>query len=75
VWLRKKKDDGRYKAMPVNADVDPVKGNVVLFHRGGEGIVCRVLRQGEVAPPGARLRTSHFATCPAAAKHRRGGRR
>lgn len=70
IWVRSKKPDGRYKAMPVNAQPDPA-GSVVLFRRVGEGIVCRILRKGEAPPPGAVLRTSHFATCPAAAKHRR----
>ncbi len=67
---RVRTESGRMKAMPVNAQPDPA-GNVVLFHREGEGIVCRVLRRGEEPPPGARLRTSHFATCPNANQHRR----
>lgn len=71
VWVRSKKPDGHYKAMPVNSQPDPA-GNIVLFRRPGEGIVCRVLRKGEAPPPGAKLRISHFATCPAASKHRRG---
>lgn len=70
VWVRAKKPDGRYKAMPVNAQPDPA-GNVVLFRRSGEGIVCRVLKKGEEPPPSAKLRTSHFATCPNAHEHRR----
>lgn len=73
IWVRSRKPDGRFKSMPVNHQPDP-KGQVVLFHRGGEGIVCRVLRKGEEPPPGAKLRTSHFATCPHATRHRRGGR-
>lgn len=71
IWVRSKKDDGRFKSMPVNSQPDPA-GNIVLFHRPGEGIVCRVLRRGEEPPPGAKLRTSHFSTCPNAARHRRG---
>ncbi len=78
VWVRSKKPDGRFKSMPVDSQPDPA-GNVVLFHRPGEGIVCRVLRKGEAPPPGARLRMSHFATCPNRDQHRRprgrGGRR
>lgn len=68
---RVRREDGRFKSMPVNSQPDP-RGNVVLFHRPGEGIVCRVLRRGEEPPPGAKLRTSHFSTCPNAARHRRG---
>jgi hypothetical protein len=75
-WSRvKNPDTGRMKSMPVDFQPDPLKGNVVLFHREAEGIVCRVLKQGEEPPPGARLRTSHFATCPNANQHRRPGRR
>jgi hypothetical protein len=71
-WSRVKNETtGRMKAMPVDSQPDPLKGNVVLFHREGEGIVCRVLKRGEQPPPGATLRTSHFATCPNASKHRR----
>jgi hypothetical protein len=64
-------DDKGWKSMPVDFQPDPLKGNVVLFDRPGEGIVCRVLKKGEAPPPGARLRTSHFATCPNANQHRR----
>jgi hypothetical protein len=63
---------GRFKAMPVNVATSP-EGNVVLLRRKGEGIVCRVLKHGEAAPPGARLRTSHFVDCPNA-KNRRSPR-
>jgi hypothetical protein len=48
----------REKAIPV--DCEPTAaGSVVLFHRAGEGIVCRVLRRGEAPPAGAKLRTFH----------------
>lgn len=67
---RVKGDSGRWRAMPVNAQPDPA-GNVVLLHRPGEGIVARVLRRGQCPAPGAVLRTSHFATCPNADRHRR----
>jgi hypothetical protein len=75
-WSRvKNPDTGRFKSMPVDFRPDP-EGNVILFHRDGEGVVCRVLKNGEAPPPGARLRKSHFATCPNAARHRKGrGRR
>jgi hypothetical protein len=70
-WSRVRNEStGRFKSMPVDFQPTP-DGNVVLFHRPGEGIVCRVLRKGEQPPPEAKLRTSHFATCPNARKHRR----
>jgi hypothetical protein len=69
---RIRRDDHKgWKSIPVNFDPDPVKGNIVLWHRKGEGIVARVLSKGEQPPPGSRLRTSHFATCPAAKRFRR----
>jgi hypothetical protein len=68
--LRQQKPDGRYKAIPI--DFAPVpNGNVLVFERAGQGIVCRVLKRGEVPPAGAQLRVSHFATCVNAAQHRR----
>lgn len=67
---RQKKPDGKMKAIPV--DFEPVAdGNVVVFHRPGQGIVARVLKKGEAPPAGARLRRTHFSTCPQAAQHRR----
>jgi hypothetical protein len=70
-WSRvKNPETGRMKSMPVDFQPNPL-GNVILFHREGEGIVCRVLKKNETPPPGARLRTSHFATCPNAKQHRR----
>lgn len=67
---RQKTPSGRMKSIPV--DFEPVAGgNVVVFHRPGQGIVCRVLKRGEQPPPGARTRVSHFATCPQAKQHRR----
>jgi hypothetical protein len=67
IWNEERK---RFRSMPVDAAPSPA-GNVVLFHRPGEGIVCRVLKKGEEPPPGAKLRTSHFATCVNAQHHRR----
>jgi hypothetical protein len=67
-------ETGRMKSIPVDFQPDP-DGNVVLFHRDGEGIVARVLKKGEAPPAGARLRKSHFATCPNANQHRRSDRR
>lgn len=64
------------RAMPVDAQPDPVKGNVVLYRnrRTGRAIFARVLKAGEPPPPGTHLRTSHFATCPNAKRHRRNRR-
>jgi hypothetical protein len=67
-------DDKGWKSIPVNFSPDPVKGNIALYHREGEGIVCRVLKKGEAPPTGARLRTSHFSDCPNAHRHRRKSR-
>lgn len=72
---RVRRDDGKgWKSMPV--DWQPsLEGNVQLFDRPGEGIVCKVYRNPAAAPPDAKLRTSHFATCPNATTHRKKGRR
>jgi hypothetical protein len=51
-------------------------GNVLDY--GDERPVVVLAVGGNVpldAAPGGVLRVSHFATCPAAAKHRKGGRR
>jgi hypothetical protein len=48
----------RVKAIPVDCEPTAI-GSVVLFHRAGEGIVCRVLRRGEEPPAGGKLRTFH----------------
>jgi hypothetical protein len=71
---RIRREDGKgWKSMPVDAQPDAAKGNVVIWHREGQGIVGRVLHRGEPPPPGTKLRTSHFATCPNANSHRRRG--
>lgn len=74
-WLRVPRDDGRgWRSMPVDFTPDPLRGNVVIFDRPGEGIVCRVFRDAATARaafPTANLRTSHFVTCPNARQHRR----
>ena len=67
IWDEERK---RFKSMPVDWEPVPT-GNVVVWDRPGEGFVCRVLKKGETPPAGARLRTSHFATCPNAKQHRR----
>lgn len=68
-------DTGRPKSMPV--DPDPVPhGNVRLFDRHG-AIVARVLPKAELEAARAahaRLRVSHFSTCPNAPQHRRSRR-
>jgi hypothetical protein len=68
---RIRRDDGKgWKSMPV--DFQPsLEGNVQVFHREGEGIVARVFKNAAAAPPGARLRTSHHATCPQGKQWRR----
>jgi hypothetical protein len=66
-------DDKGWKSMPIDPEPS-ITGNVQVFHRPGEGIVCRVYRDRVHAPPGAILRTSHFATCPNASQHRRSRR-
>jgi hypothetical protein len=68
------RDDGRkgYRVMPVNQETSP-DGRVVLFKRANAGFVCKVLKKGEPAPEGARLRQAHHQTCPNA-KNRRPSR-
>lgn len=60
------------KSMPVNAEPS-ADGNVRLLDRRGS-VLAFVLTGDELArarAAGARLRTSHFATCANAAQHRR----
>jgi hypothetical protein len=73
---RQRRDDGKgWKAMPVDAQPDAVKGNVYCYRpKGARTLYGRVLRRDEPIPPGARLRTSHFATCLNAKHHRRNRR-
>lgn len=54
------------KAMPVNPEAaePPFTGNIFLSHLNGK-------LTAKVVPPQAGLRTSHFATCPAAPKWRK----
>jgi hypothetical protein len=66
MWNEERK---RWRSMPV--DFQPTfNGNVQVFHRDGEGIVCRAFKDAASAPAGAILRTSHFVTCPNAKDHR-----
>jgi hypothetical protein len=54
------------KRMPI--DFEPTEdGNVVIEPDG----VVHVLKAGEFPVPGEARHTSHFATCPKAAEHRR----
>lgn len=74
-WVRVRSDDGkRFKAMQIDFEPNPAKGNVVIFERAGQGIVARVFRDAEAAAsafPTAPRRTSHFATCPQAKSYRK----
>lgn len=60
------------KRMPVNAEPDPDRGNVLLLS-GNDGPESRVLTAAEVMarPTRGGLYLSHFATCPNARAHRR----
>lgn len=72
---RVQRDDKKgWKAIPVDHQPS-LEGNVQLFHRTEHGIVCKVYRRPADAPPGAKLRMPHFATCPNADHHRKKGRR
>lgn len=60
------------KRMPVNAEPDEQRGNVVLVS-GNDGPEARVLTAAELAARVSRrgLHLSHFATCSEAARWRR----
>lgn len=61
------------KTMPVDPDPHPA-GNVQLFQHPSGAQMADVLGPLEVAANGDRpLHRSHFATCPNADQHRRGG--
>lgn len=66
-------DTAKGKRMPVDATPNPA-GNVVLVDQGVTSpplaIVIHTEREQAEAPPDS-LHTSHFQTCPNAAKHRR----
>jgi hypothetical protein len=74
-WVRVRRDNGKgFKSMPIDFTPNPLKGNVVIFERAGQGIVARVFRDAEAAGaafPAAPRRTSHFATCPNAKSYRK----
>jgi hypothetical protein len=67
------KPDGGPRAMPVDFQPDAVKGNVVCLDRAGS-VVAYTLKKHETPPLGARLRTAHHVTCPAASQWRGKGR-
>ncbi|GAA1962081.1 hypothetical protein [Amycolatopsis minnesotensis] len=61
------------KAMPVNPEPAPERGNVLLSIRSGQ-LVAGVLRRGQAAgarDAGLPVHTSHFTDCPHADQHRR----
>ena len=57
------------RKMPLNAEPDPVAGNVLVCD--GTADVLREHDAAEARANGVKLHLSHFATCPAAEKHRR----
>lgn len=58
------------KLMPL--DAQPVADGNIAARRDDRGdLVARVLKVGEQPADGERRGTSHFATCPNAAAHRR----
>ncbi|MFI7608843.1 5'-3' exonuclease H3TH domain-containing protein [Micromonospora sp. NPDC049366] len=61
------------KRMPVDFAPDPA-GNLVRVMVAAGDWRIRVLAAGEEPPPGAHRWTSHYATCPDAAKFRNAGR-
>jgi len=64
--------------MPIDPDPTP-DGNVIPIPQGEDvEPLARVLRKDEEPPPGTKRFTTHWETCPTAAKHRRrsaGGKR
>ena len=61
------------RAMPINADPDPIQGNILLdFETGDHQVLCPEAAHLARAE-GAKLHLSHFATCPNRAQHRKTG--
>lgn len=58
------------KLMPLDAQPVP-NGNIAARRDERGDLVARVLKDGEQPANGERRGTSHFATCPNAAAHRR----
>ncbi len=68
---RLRRADGRgWRSITVEAQPDPA-GTLLLAHREGEGIVCRVLSPGDALPPGGRLRRRHPYPCGSLASGQR----
>jgi hypothetical protein len=68
VWARTQ----RAERMPVDAEPDAERGNVILTGQPPDvraGVLSRGQAEGARAS-GQRLHTSHFATCPYAGQHR-----
>lgn len=57
------------KSMPI--DPEPVEDGNVLLYRTPQGLRVVVMSKGDHPDPGASRHTTHFATCPNAARHRR----
>ena len=66
LWVHWKVSD---KAMPVDASPDP-RGSVVLTHRKSEDKLVAEKFNAAAHPPSRNRYTSHFETCPHAARHR-----
>lgn len=58
------------KLMPVDAQPVP-DGNIAARRDERGDLLARVLKNGDELAEGERRGTSHFATCPNAAAHRR----
>jgi hypothetical protein len=57
------------KSMPV--DADPVPDGTVSVYTSPDGVKSRIIPGGEREGYAGTLRTSHFATCPAATTFRK----
>ena len=62
------------KARRMPLDPDPVPDGNVLVSRFGGDLLVRVV-DPKTQPAGTALYRSHFASCPDAAKHRKGHKR
>jgi hypothetical protein len=58
------------KAMPLDAEPDDGKGNIAVSAAGVADVLAGVLL-ADAAAAKIPLHTSHFATCPNAAQHRK----
>jgi hypothetical protein len=70
IWAAITKKDGTPGKMPF--DKEPNEKGFYCLSRSADGkVTARYIAKGEEWPPGGKHRTSHFATCPEAEKHRR----